>query len=279
MFSATVVKQLGAHGRSDLAAAILSDAGIAGRLDPRMSLEKFYDLAQDALWRGYRNEYVYKNAVANKLLLGIHSLNSSFMLTEFRVNDCKADIVILNGTSNAYEIKSGFDTLDRLGRQLKAYQLVFDRVNVITSEEQRDDVLASIPDEIGLLLLTQRQTISTVRAASSLRNGVSPAAIFDTLRQNEYLQILERQFGHVPDVPNGLLYQACRRLFCQLPSAVAHDEMLAALRARRLRKGLQEFVEAMPRSLKAASLSCGMPQADQRRFTEALKTEVSRTVL
>lgn len=48
------------------------------------------------------------NVIANKILLGKHSLNTSHMLSEFRVGYNKADVVIINGTSSVYEIKSEY---------------------------------------------------------------------------------------------------------------------------------------------------------------------------
>lgn len=54
----------------------------------------------------HRDEYVYKAALTQKVLLGTHSLKTACMINEFRVADCKADLVILNGTAAVYEIKS-----------------------------------------------------------------------------------------------------------------------------------------------------------------------------
>ena len=95
----------------------------------------FYDTIFKRLLREYRYEYIYKNAVAKKILLGKHNLNTAFMLTEFRADDCKADTVILNGTSYVYEIKTEMDSFDRLDRQISAYRKVFDYITVISSEK------------------------------------------------------------------------------------------------------------------------------------------------
>jgi len=70
---------------------------------------------------GYRHEYVYKAALTQKIFLGRHSLQTASMLSEFRVGQCKADLVILNGTSTVYEVKSERDSLDRLERQVAAW--------------------------------------------------------------------------------------------------------------------------------------------------------------
>ncbi len=94
--------------------------------------EDLFNFAFTHLQKNYRNEYIYKNAIAKNILLGKHSLNTSFMLQEFRIGHCKADTLVLNGTSNIYEIKSELDSLDRLQGQINTYSQVFDMVHVIT---------------------------------------------------------------------------------------------------------------------------------------------------
>jgi hypothetical protein len=85
-----------------------------------------FDAAFQLLKRqGCRDEYVYKAALVQKILLGRHSLQTASMLNEFRVGGCKADLAILNGTATVYEVKSERDSLARLQRQIAAYTTVF----------------------------------------------------------------------------------------------------------------------------------------------------------
>ena len=46
----------------------------------------------NVLREGYRNEYYYKNTLLNKLLLGIHSVNTTTALTEIPIAKSKADL-------------------------------------------------------------------------------------------------------------------------------------------------------------------------------------------
>lgn len=55
---------------------------------------------------GQRDEYIYRAAISQKILMGTHSLRTASMLNEFRAGSSKADLVILNGTATVYEIKS-----------------------------------------------------------------------------------------------------------------------------------------------------------------------------
>ena len=279
LFSAKVIKDLASSGSSRIACKILSECNLISRLNPRMVLRDFYDELFTLLFKEYRNEYIYKNALADKVLLGRHSLNSSFMLTEFRAGNCKADSVILNGSSTVYEIKSTYDSVVRLERQLSAYRKTFDYINVITSDDQLTKVEHVVSDSIGLMVLNDRYRISTVREASSQKASVDPAVIFDSLRKPEYTSIIQTQFGYVPDVPNTRIYNECKALFVQLDPQIAHDGMVKVLKKRGNCFLLREFITKVPDSLKAVSLACKLTKQDKSAFLKLLDEEIGSCLL
>ena len=80
----------------------------------------------------YRNEYYYKNTLLNKLLLGVHSINTTTALTEIPIAKSKADFVLINGKAVVYEIKTELDNFDRLESQISDYYKAFDHVAVGT---------------------------------------------------------------------------------------------------------------------------------------------------
>ncbi len=274
LFSTTVIKELAATGRSSMAAAILREAAFVHVLDPAIPLREFFDQVYALMFRSYRNEYIYKNVIAQKILLGVHSLTTTCMLTEFRAGNCKADTVLLNGTSTVYEIKSAYDSMERLSRQVAAYRQVFDKINVITSASQAEKVARAVGEDIGLLVLTDRNTIRTVRVPVSLKHAAQPAVIFDSLRSSEYEQIVKTHFGAVPNVSNARMYQACREHFCSLSPEAAHDSMVKVLKKRGNSRRLHEFITAVPPSLKALSLYCRLGCAEQERFVDALNADI-----
>jgi hypothetical protein len=270
LFSSSVIKELAVKGHSNTAAGILNENNFTQTIDQKMPLCDFFEALFSLLFRCYRNEYVYKNVLTNKILLGRHSLSSSFMLMEFRAAECKADAVILNGTSNVYEIKSKFDNLNRLKRQIASYRHLFDHVHVITSAEQIEKVMKEVDECVGLMVLNDRQRISIVRNSQSMKHRVKPEAIFDSLRKDEYVKIIVKYFNRVPDVPNTRIYQECKNLFCKLPPEVAHDAMVWVLERRGNCRAMREFVEHVPSSLKAVSLSCKLSRKEQIAFLSVL---------
>src|SRR5699024_2853297 len=165
LFSLGAIMRLAKGESSAFIRSFLNEARITNEQKKRFqTIVSFFDVVFNSLCiSDIRNEYIYKSALAHDRLLGVHSLNTATMLNEFRVGGSKADVVILNGTSTVYEIKSDRYSLDRLASQLSNYQKVFYHTNVITSEKQVASVLAAVPEYIGVLCLTKRYQISYVR--------------------------------------------------------------------------------------------------------------------
>lgn len=221
---------------------------------------------------GHRDEYIYRAAITHKILMGTHSLRTASMLNEFRVGNCKADLVILNGTSTVYEIKSERDTLARLANQIENYKRVFAAVNVVASEAHVNDVLAIVPADIGVMCLSKRYRITTVRASLNCPERICPVTVFDSLRMDEGRTILEAMGVPVPDVPNTQKHALMRGLFEQLQPADLHDEMVRTLKRTRDLAPLCDFVERMPASLQAAALSISVRRSDRAKLIEAVST-------
>ncbi len=278
VFLPSVISSLANKGHSQYLNDVLVSTGIINQIDPSMSFGEFFDTLYALIADSYRSEYVYKNVIANKILLGRHSLNTACMLTELRVGNCKADVVILNKTSTVYEIKSEFDSLERLDKQIASYAQVFDLVNIITSNGQLAKLEKAIPRTIGLIELTSTSTLRTVRKPLSLKNDVKPEVIFDTLRKPEYLTIISKAYGYVPDVPNTRIYTECRKLFGKLSPELAHDEMVNALKLRPNKQILARLVHNVPSSLTAYVLGAELSPCLADRLEELMHTSLSATL-
>lgn len=234
-------------------------------------LGDFFDLVFESLMKpGIRNEYIYKSAIAHKRLLGVHSLNTSVMLSEFRAETSKADVVLLNGQSTVYEIKSERDSLSRLATQISDYQKLFSHINVITSVEQAPTVLLAVPEHVGVLSLTSRYQISTVREAKDYKEKLCPASMFSSLRREEARAILENLGVELPRVPNTQIFQVMQQLSKNLDRIAVHDEMVKVLKASRSQANLHEFVNSIPRSVQAAALFFPMKKEQQQSFINTM---------
>src|ERR1035441_9742350 len=161
LFSSSVVREMARKGKSPLFARLATQSLSVDSLSGSQYVYSLFNSAFSILEReGNRHEYIYKAALTHKILLGRHSLQTASMLNEFRVGQCKADLVILNGTSTVYEVKSERDSLSRLERQVAAYATVFAQVYVIAAEKHVDAVNASVPKDVGIMRLNSRRQIS-----------------------------------------------------------------------------------------------------------------------
>ncbi len=280
LFSSTVLRELARRGRSPLFARLLNESRL---LALSSEVEKVFDLFEHAFrflkHKRYRHEYIYKAALTEKVLLGIHSLQTSSMISEFRVGGCKADIVILNGTSTVYEIKSERDSLSRLEKQIAAYMNVFATVNVIVGENHVKAVLDSVPEDIGVLKLSDRYQISSIREGNNIPSRTNPKAIFDSISLREAELVLIDLGVSVPDVPNTRRYQELRRRFAELDPTSVHTSMIQILRETRDLAPLAALINELPKSLRSAVLSLRLRKQDHTRLVESMKTPISEAAV
>ena len=122
LFTPIVLKEIYNEKSSNKIVNVFQEFSMQHLLYENITLKELFEKAYKKLLKTYRNEYVFKNAIAKKILLGRHSINSSILFTEFRVETSKADVVIFNGTTHVYEIKTELDTTERLENQIANYK-------------------------------------------------------------------------------------------------------------------------------------------------------------
>lgn len=264
------------NGRSSLFSRLISMSEIGALCPADATVGHAFDSAFAILKRnGCRDEYVYRAALIQRVLLGKHSLNTACMLTEFRAGTCKADLAILNGTATVYEIKSERDSLARLANQVENYKRVFAKVFVIASKDHVDSVFKTVPTDVGVLELSARHQISTIREAEDRPNRICPVTVFESLRTAEAETILAQLGVQFPDVPNTLRRGVMRERFEKLDPTAVHMAMVATLKRTRDLAPLREFVERLPQSLHAAALSINIRRSDHDRIVEAVSTPLT----
>jgi len=255
---------------------IIQELGLNDFISHNTTLRELFENSYNQLLKNYRNEYVFKNAIAKKILMGRHSIKSSSLFTELRVETSKADIVIFNGTSHVYEIKTDLDNFERLETQIENYKKVFEYVNIVSVEAKVEAIQSLVDDDIGIIVLTDKYTLSPVRKAKSRLKNLDKEALFNMLRKDEYLKIIKKNFGNIPDVPNTKIYSASKELFITLSVEQAHKEVLKALKNRKNHKNLIENIKKFPDSLKIAIIEADLNIQQQQEFLKALNTRVKQ---
>lgn len=242
-----------------------------GPPSPAASLSTWFDFFYSLLFEHYRCEYVYKNAIATKLFLSRHSFRTSFMTDELRSGTSRADVAILNGTSTVYEIKSEYDSFERLDGQLADYKRIFDRIYVVTTASKAEVACRIADPLVGIIVMRENGSLGTVRDAISNKRNVNPSAVFDCMRQSEYCSALVQEFGLIPQVPNSKLYATAKEMFCSLPPTVVHDLMVEQIKRRGKKKAFADLIDKAPLSLKHACLSFSKPSSMAIAITERLE--------
>lgn len=275
LFSSAVIQEMAKKGRSPLFSRLLKQVDPDNfSADSRPIRDVFETIFKILTRESYRHEYTYKTAITHKLFLGIHSTNTASMLTEFRVGNNKADVVILNGTASAYEIKSERDNLDRLQQQIESYRQVFAQVSVITSLNHLDKVNQLVDTDVGIITLNKKYAISVVRKAENNPERIDVGALFDSIQLHEAKTILQQLGMETPILPNTQQHMALREIFKTLPPERAHKQMVHVLKNTRSLLPIKHLLSSLPKSLQAAVLSTPLRQKDHQRILSAVDTPI-----
>ncbi len=232
---------------------------------PLQSVSDLFESAWKELRAFYRNEYVYKTELANRVVFGRHSPRTTALHVELPVARSIVDIAVFNGTSTAYEVKTEFDSARRLQTQTTDYLKVFDKVFVVAHPSAASAYANLVDERVGVLALGASGSFSLTRDAIPNKKNVAAATIFRCLRRAEYVEIIEEMLRAPLRYPNGLIARKCEEAFCRLTSEQAHQHFVNALRRRHTDPLTVEFVSHLPQSLRA--LGYATPLSVRQRAT------------
>ncbi|NIG81776.1 sce7726 family protein [Klebsiella sp. Ap-873] len=245
--------------------------------DNVFTLADIFDYCFDILKKEYRNEYFYKNLIANKLLMGRHSLSTSTMLSEFRVGSNKADCVIINQISTCYEIKTDFDNLNRLKAQLKSYLELFDKVYVVVSDKHLQSVLLTVPDEVGVINLTQKDTLKEIKKAEIVKRKLDISMLMNSLRVDEYKNLVESIYGYVPVVSNTEIFSTCEELLLACDNDLVRKKYKRTL--LKTRDVDKNFLYSLPSSLKITGINSDLKKKHREDLINNIHSTFSKDSL
>lgn len=275
IFSPKILKELSKNGTSSYLLEILKNTGLYDRLDLEKNLNVLFDDIYKVLNKKYRNEYIYKNTIIRKILLSKHSINTANLINECVVGNSKADCVIFNGTSTVYEIKSEFDSFYRLDKQLQDYQKAFEFIFVVVPEKSVEKILKYLEsDYIGIMTLNNNGTLTTIREAKSNKTNFDKEMIFNLLRRDEYVQIIEKYFEKLPEIPNTRIYDFCKKSFLELDIEIIHNNVIKLLKNRRDKQCHKDLVKEMPKSLKALSIQINFTKREKDNLLKLFSKEL-----
>ena len=208
----------------------------AGLVAREATAEEALSAAARWMLASHRNEGVYKNAIANQLLLQRHGLDKAAIINELKIGASVADCVIVNGRATVYEIKSELDNPSKLLKQLRDYRTAFKRIVLVTHESVANAYVNLLIDEpVGVMVMNSRGRLRTLRAPIDYTSDLQIDAMIKTLRRSEYLRIAELIVGATVDVPATSLFRRCldiSRTVSEVDYCRLHEQELRKRKAR-----------------------------------------------
>jgi hypothetical protein len=238
-------------------------------------LSQFFENAWKVLTSNYRNEYVYKNELANRLIFELHTPKKASFQVELPIGRSIVDVAIANGTSTAYEIKSEFDTTKRIHSQTSNYLKVFDRVYVVTHPQHIEKFEQEIDERVGLIALSLDGLLINVRDAESNLKNIEPTAVFRCLRRREYVSAIKQHMGVEQFLPSGKIANFYEKIFEEITPQLAHVIFTDALRERTTTEPIVDFVNKLPSSLRAMGYATPLSGKQRSNLLSNLSAEVN----
>lgn len=231
------------------------------------------------LGKEQRNEYYYMNTLLNKLLDGIHNVNTTAAFSQIRIGRSIADFVMINGEGRVYEIKSELDNFDRLNNQLTDYFRAFSKVSVLASIHELEKIkhilstFGCMGETVGIYVLSEQGTIfnkERSREPVEFNDMLNHASIFKLLRKREYENILLRYFGELPQTDQVFRFRDCLECFKKIPILYAQKLTCQELKKRN-KITIEEFSSIQP-ELKSVIYFSGL-ESNLPELNELLQTE------
>lgn len=214
LFNATVFKKVVREDDADLfntrAIRLLNscsyfEAGCTSDL-----IREAYSIISDK----YRVEYFYKNTILNLLLTQSQFVQDSVVVfNEFKINKSIADVVYINGTNRAYEIKTELDTPERLLGQIADYKKMFSEINIVTHNslyKRYSSILGE--NEIGIYVLDEELNLINKKIALIDNTKLDVEVMLKTLRKKEITSLVHDITATYVQVSNMSFFDECLSL-------------------------------------------------------------------
>lgn len=224
------------------------------------------------LQKDYRNEYVYKNTLINELLIKKYGLKDTIAINEFRVGNSIADIVLFNGTSKAFEIKTELDSEKRLDRQLNDYTKIFKQCYVVTSENLIDKYL-KVNESIGIIALysTARSLKMKEIRPAIINEDIDAETLIKAVRTSEYKAIIKGFYGKLPKMNDFNMFEICLNLIKAIPSNELNQLFINTLKNR---KNNTNKLKSYRKELRQLALAMNLNATNYNQLFEKLKQPI-----
>gem|GEM_PF-5738570 len=210
------------------------------------------------LLANYKNEYVYKNSLIRNIKNN-ELLHNDALFSELNIGkDSRVDIAHFSQSNHAYEIKTEFDTFNRLEKQLMDYTTGFEYVSIVIPETKLKSTLKVVTKDIGIMVLSKDASVNVYRTASSNLDLVTHGGLFSLLHEQEFSSLLKKHSGHSVNLTSLALRKSHFREFKSLNAAVLHADVVKIIQKRVGPQKLKQALDYIPNFLFPIALNMGI---------------------
>lgn len=268
-FSKSILSDLLKNGKSkkfDLILSSISDLDVKNKTHGEL-----FDLLHLSMIKDYRNEYIYKNAIANKIVLGRHKFKNISFFTELFVWGVIADVVVANGTTTAYEIKTAYDSFSRLSNQVGIYEQAFEHVNIVIPECKLSSLLKVAPDNTGIIILSDNFTFQEYRKPVSNKDTLSTEIMISLLHVNDKKYLLRKYFDKEFEYKSITDFHNEKKYLLELDREILHKELLGSMHKRQYDQQRKDLVLKSPESLRSILISANYSRPKMKSISNLLE--------
>ncbi len=230
-------------------------------------LKYIYSILADS----YQNEYIYKNEFLNTWLIKELGETNSQIFSEFRVGNSIADLVMFNGCSKIFEIKTELDSDSRLSLQLQNYQKAFNQIFIIIPKSKLN-IYEKQEASIGIITYDPRSynTFSLHRNAK-VNFEIESSTIMSILHTNEYKSIVSKYYGCLPQMTSFNQYKVCSELIYEIPLNELNKLFIDSIKRRSSSNALSSRYY---KEFNQLFLALRMNRNSKNKMIESLKTTI-----
>jgi len=215
--------------------------------------------------------YVFKNEFLNNWLIKELGETSSQIFSEFRVGNSIADLVMFNGCSKIFEIKTELDSDSRLTLQLENYEKAFNQIFLIIPKS-KVHMYEKQDASVGLITYDPlAENIFSVYRNAKLNLDIEATVIMSILHTNEYKTIVRKHYGHFPQMTSFNQYKVCSELIFEIPKETLNKLFIHEMKKRSSSDALSSRYY---KEFNQLFLALKMNRNSKREMIESLKTTI-----
>lgn len=219
----------------------------------------------------YQNEYIFKNEFLNNWLIKELGETNSQIFSEFRVGNSIADLVMFNGCSKIFEIKTELDSDSRLTLQLENYEKAFNQIFLIIPKS-KIHIYEKQDASVGLITYDpSSENLFSIYRNAKLNLNIEASVIMSILHTSEYKSIVKGHYGYLPKMTSFNQFNVCSELIFEIPKEKLNKLFIDEMKKRSSSNVLSSRYY---KEFNQLFLALKMNSNSKREMIESLKTNI-----